>query len=292
MKRLSLILIVFSICHVITLAQKPKVVKGEYTYYPPSTQSFDEARREALYRAQMQILADTYGTMMNMSSTTVVQNSGAKSDVDMFSLGESTVKGEWIETIGEPEFTTSVTGNGMLSIKVIVTGKVREIKEYKADFEVKVLRNGLEDKFENSEFQEGDDMFVSFRCLTEGYLTIYLYDGESSVYCLLPYQNQSSSVIETEAGRKYVFFSCMHADYGVQASLIDEYTLTCSKSLEMNRMYVVWSPDSFIKAMDSIEDAGMPRVLDLKSFQNWLSKLRVQNNKVAVKTVDIVIKKN
>ena len=73
--------------------------------------------------------------------------------------------------------------------------------------------------------------------------------------------------------------------------MIDEYTLTCEKALEMNRMYIIWSPDNYYKAADSYESEDLPRTLDIKSFNNWLSKLRVHNNKVAVKTIDIVIKK-
>ena len=190
MKRIYLIIIALLTSAIVSFAQKPKVASGEYTYYPPTTQSFEEARTVALYRAQMQILADTFGTVMSMSSTTLVENSSDNSSVNMFALNESSVKGEWLETIGEPEFTTSVTPDGVLAIKVSVTGKVREIVEAKADFIAKVLRNGLEEKFESTEFQEGDDMFVSFTSPANGYLTIYLFDGDSQVYCLLPYQQR------------------------------------------------------------------------------------------------------
>lgn len=291
MKRIYLIIIALLTSAIVSFAQKPKVASGEYTYYPPTTQSFEEARKVALYRAQMQILADTFGTVMSMSSTTLVENSSDNSSVNMFALNESSVKGEWLETIGEPEFTTSVTPDGVLAIKVSVTGKVREIVEAKADFIAKVLRNGLEEKFESTEFQEGDDMFVSFTSPANGYLTIYLFDGDSQVYCLLPYQQQQSTIIKVEGGKRYIFFSSENASYGVPDSMIDEYTLTCEKALEMNRMYIIWSPDNYYKAADSYESEDLPRILDIKSFNNWLSKLRVYNNKVAVKTIDIVIKK-
>lgn len=292
MKRFSLIIFIFLASHFISVAQKPKVVSGEYTYYPPTSQSFDEARHMALYRAQMQILADTFGTVMNMSSATVIRNTEENSDVNMLSLGESSVKGEWLETIGEPEYSTSVTEQGMLAIKVKVTGKVREITEAKAEFEIKILKNGTEDRFESTEFQEGDDMFASFACPSDGYLTIYLYDGNNDVYCLLPYQQQRSPVIEVEGGTRHVFFSSEHISYGVPASVVDEYTLTCSNELEVNRMYFIWSPDSYYKAVDSFEAEDIPRALELKTFLSWLSRLRSRNNEVAVKTVDIVIKKN
>ncbi len=291
MKQFLLTVLLLVAGHFLASAQKPETATGSYTYYPPSDQSLEEARHVALYRAQMQIIADTYGTVMNMSSTTVVKNSKEDSAVNMFSLSESSVRGEWLETIGEPKYSTAITEQGMLSITVTVTGRIREIKEARADFELKVLKNGMEDKFESNDFHDGDDMFISFACPADGYLTIYLYDGEEQVYCLLPYQQQHSPVVKVEGGKKYIFFSAEKADYGVPESLVDEYAMTCSKSMEMNRIYAIWSPDSYYKAVDALEGENLPRMLNLKSFNNWLSKLRVQNSNIAVKTTDIIIKK-
>ena len=277
--------------HFASVAQKSKLVSGEYIYYPPTTQSFDEAKHTALHRAKIQILADTFGTTMNMSSTTVISNSKENSGVNMLALGESSIKGEWLETIGEPEYLAYVTEDGIFVVKVKITGKVREITGSNAEFDIKILKNGTDNKFESSDFHEGDDMFVSFTSPADGYLTIYLYDGDDSVYCLLPYQQQRPCVIPTEGGKRYVFFSSEYASYGVPETLIDEYTLTCTKELEINRMYAIWSPDSYYKAVDSVEDKNIPRMLEFKEFQNWLSKLRTQNSKVTVKTIDITIKK-
>ena len=290
MKRLLLILLTWAASLHLSQAQNTKIVSGEYTYFPPSTQSIDDAKRTALQRAQIQILADTFGTVLNVSSTTVIKNSSESSDVNLFSLSDSSVKGEWLETIGEPEYSTAITEQGMLTIRVRVTGRVREITSSKVEFDIRILRNGTEDKFESTEFREGDDMFISFRSPADGYLTIYLYDSESSVFCLLPYQQQTS-VIETKGGTRYVFFSSAHASYGVQNTLIDEYTLTCSKETEVNRIYIIWSPECYYKPVDSLEEGYLPRMLDFKEFHKWLSKLRIQNNKVSVKTIDILIKK-
>lgn len=290
MKHLLLILLTWAASLHLSYAQSPKIVSGEYTYFPPSTQSIDDAKRIAMQRAQIQILADTFGTIMNVSSTTVLKNSIESSDVNLFSLSDSSVKGEWLETIGEPEYSTAITEEGMLTIRVRITGRIREITTSRAEFDIRILRNGTEDKFESTEFREGDNMFVSFKSPADGYLTIYLYDFESSVFCLLPYQQQSS-VIETKGGTKYVFFSSAHDSYGIKDSLIDEYTLTCSKDTEVNRMYAIWSPESYYKPLDSMEEGYLPRMLGFKEFQKWLSKLRIQNNKVSVKTIDILIKK-
>lgn len=292
MKRLSLLLVLFTVGSFMALAQKVKTVSGEYVYYPSETQSLEEAKRTALYRAQIQMLADTYGTVMNMTSATVVHNSSDDSSVDMFSLGESSVKGEWLETVGSPEYHTEITPDGMLMIKVKVTGKVREIKHAQVDFTARVLRNGLEDKFEDNDFNAGDDMFLSFTAPADGYIAVYLFDGAEDVYCLLPYQSSTEGIVRTAAGKRHLFFSS-EQPWGVEhASMVDEYTLTCSQDMEVNRLYVIWSTSSFIKANDSKDAEGLPRALSYGAFQKWLSSVRIADRNLAVKTFDIQIRNN
>lgn len=292
MRRLYLLIALELICIFPLYAQKERTVKGEYIYYPSETESLDVAKRTALYRAQMQILADTYGTILNMTSTTVVQNVAEQSDIKMYTLGESSVKGEWLETIGDPKYTTDITPNGMISIKVEVTGKVRELKQVQAIFDAKILRNGVEDKFEDTYFNTGDDMYLSFSAPVDGFLTVYLFDGGKDVYCLLPYQNTRDGIVRTEAGKRHVFFSSAYP-YGVELnSEVDEYTLTCSGNIELNRVYIIWSTRTFIKANDHKSDELLPRHLDYSSFQKWLSTLRTTNSDIAVKTFDIEIRNN
>lgn len=291
MKRIiSLVLALLIVSSSLT-AQKIQTVSGDYTYILPETQSYDDAKRVALYRAKIQILADTYGTVMNMTSATIVGNTDSGSYVDMFSLGESYVKGEWIETIGEPEYKMHLSEDGTLAITVYVTGRVRAVSESKADYAVKVLRNGTEDKYESTDFREGDDMFLSFTSPADGYVVIYLYDGTDSMYCLLPYQQQKSHSVRTEAGVRYVFFSIEDASDSIDESVVDEYTLTCERSVEVNRIYVIWSPNEFYKSVDSIKDDLLPREIGYKTFQKWLASLQIHDEEVVVKTVDITISK-
>jgi len=261
-------------------------------YYPPETQSLDEAKRTALYRAQIQILADNYGTVISMTAATLGQNSSDASSVDMLSLGESSVKGEWLETVGNPEYYTEITPDGMLAIKVKVTGKTREITYSQTDFSAKVLRNGIEDKFEDTDFKAGDDMFLSFSAPADGYLAVYLFDGTADVYCLLPYSSSNNGIVKTKAGERHLFFSKEHP-FGVEHEwMVEEYTLTCSKEQEINRMYVIWSTSPFTKANDMKDDELLPRELDYVSFQKWLSSVRIADKNLTVKTFDIHVMNN
>ena len=187
-------------------AQKLKTVEGEYTYHAPENVTMEQAKRTALDRAMIQALADEFGTIVTQQNATRVENSNGQSDIDFLSIGGSEVKGEWIETIGEPVYDIRYEGN-MLVVVCKVKGKAREIVSAGIDFQVKVLRNGTDDKFESDQFRNGDDLFLSFQSPVAGYLAVYLVDAENQAYCLLPYRNQTDGVYSVEANSRYLFFN-------------------------------------------------------------------------------------
>ncbi|MDE6689492.1 MAG: DUF4384 domain-containing protein, partial [Prevotella sp.] len=169
-------------------SQKMKTVEGEYTYHAPENVTLEEAKLTALDRAKIQALADEFGTIVSQTNSTHIQNGNGKSDIDFLSIGGSEVKGEWIETTGEPQYHISYD-QGMLVVKVSVKGKAREIVSAQMEIKTKVLRNGTEDKFESDEFHDGDDLYLSFISPVSGYLAVYLVDAEQKAFCLLPYQS-------------------------------------------------------------------------------------------------------
>lgn len=89
-------------------AQEIRTVNAAYTYYVPETVSLTEAKHTALQRAKIQAIADEFGTAVSQVNATRVMNSSGNSSIDFMSVGNSDVKGEWIETIGEPTFDISV----------------------------------------------------------------------------------------------------------------------------------------------------------------------------------------
>lgn len=275
----------------ISQAQKIKTVSGEYIYYPPETESYEDAKRTAVYRAQLQILADTFGTTIDAGSTTRISNTNGQSETEQFTLGESHIKGEWIETIGEPTVTRFLTEDDILAIKVKIIGKVREIIKSGIEFKAITLMNGTDTRYESTDFKEGDELYLNFISPVNGFLTVYLYDGTNNVYRLLPYSQEKASTTTIEAGIEYCFFSCAKA-FKTDISLVDEYVLTCSKELELNRIYVIFSPNPFNKAIDSSNEGELtPRDLAYTDFQKWLSKIRTFDNDLNVKTIDITIKR-
>lgn len=291
MKSLQLLMFVIMCIHpLISDAQKIKKVSGEYTYYVPSSVSLDQAKVIALDRAKIQLIADEFGTIVDQTTVSHVENINGVSDVQMLSFGEIEVKGEWIETIGDCKYDIGYE-NDMLYVKVRLSGKIREIVTAPIGIKSTLLKNGTEDKYESSEFRSGDEVFLSFQSPVDGFVTVYLYDGKNTVYCLLPYRNQPVASVPIKANQRYVFFSPADSDI-IPSHLVDEYVLTCSDGLELNRMYIVFSQNVFAKALDEEGDSvEEPRILEWDKFQKWMSRCRRRDIKMQVEIKDIVIRK-
>lgn len=271
----------------VAVAQKTERVTATYTYYAPEHVSIEEARRVALQRAQLQAIADAFGTIVTQSNATRVRNENGKSDVSLLSLGASEVRGEWLRTDGEPEYDIAYE-DGMLAVTVRVKGVIREIVNAAVDFQAKVLRNGTEDRFEGEEFRNGDDLYLSFRSPVDGFLTVYLLDAEGTAYCLLPYRNDTGGRVAIEGNRHYVFFSLDDVP-AEERSIVDEYTMTCSRDGELNQIYVIFSPQLFTKAVDYAGEGLQPRELPYEEFQEWLFKCRKQDPEMRVEVKGILI---
>ena len=272
-----------------TFAQKIERVHGEYAYQVPDNISLEEGKRTALERAKIQALVDAFGTLVSQSNSTIVKNEEGKSSVDFLSIGGSDVKGEWIETLGEPKFDIFYENNALI-IKATIDGKAREIKNASIDFEAKLLRNGTDLKFESDEFRNGDDLYLYFKSSINGYLAVYLLDETTQqVFCLLPYKSSGEPAYTIGHDKPYVFFSCQKADRNPNA--VDEYNMTCEHSLEQNTIYIVFSPNMFAKANTKNEDAGLPRQLPLKEFLRWLGKCKTKDTEAQIKSITIKIYK-
>lgn len=270
-------------------AQKLKTVEGEYTYHAPENVTMEQAKRTALDRAMIQALADEFGTIVTQQNATRVENSNGQSDIDFLSIGGSEVKGEWIETIGEPIYNIRYEGN-MLVVVCKVKGKAREIVSAVIDFHASILRNGTDDKFESDQFHSGDDLYLSFQSPVTGYLAVYLVDAENQAYCLLPYRNQPDGVYTVEANHRYLFFNTRLSPMP-ERPFVDEYVMTCERETEYNQIYVIFSPNHFAKAIDTNANAVLPRQLSYDDLQKWLAKCRKSDLEMNVKKILIVVKK-
>ncbi len=278
-------------------AQRMLTTEGDYTYYGPTNISPDQAKMIALERAKTQIIADHFGTIVGVNNSTFVQNGPESSSVSFLSLGESEVKGEWLETIGEPVFSMSFEQN-LQVVKVHVVGRIRELNVARTQLNAKILRNGIDDKYESDEFKAGDELFISFSSPVDGYLVIYLYD-QYGVSRLLPVKNQKEGSVFVEANQRNVFFSRRANVYSAEENryierIFSEYEMTCSGDVEINRIYIVFSPNRFVRPLDDIseEQQELPANLSFEAFQKWLAKSRKQDMEMSVKIADIIVRNN
>ena len=269
-------------------SQKTEKVTATYTYYAPEHISQAEAKRIALDRAKITAIADAFGTIVTQSNTNVVSVQNGKTEERFFSLGGSEVKGEWIETLKDPVYDIRYEGD-MLVVSVEVTGRIREIVGAGIDFTAKVLRNGVEEKFESTEFRSGDDLFLYFKSPVDGYLTVYLLDETSGdVFCLLPYKASGEGAYRIEHDRPYVLFSSKHEHNN--PGDVDEYNMTCNSDKEYNDVYVIFSPNAFAKAnANETMSEVLPRQLSFEDYQKWLAKLRKKDKDACVKKIEIQI---
>lgn len=266
---------------------RTKKVRAEYTYYIPANVSPDAAREIAIQRAQAQAIADEFGAVVTQSSTVRIEAENENVNTDFLSIGGSELKGEWIETIGEPKIEYITDGKD-IALRVEISGVIREIESAKVPFDVKILRNGTSDANESEGFRSGDDLYVSFRSPSGGYIAIYLIDTENQAYCLLPYQGQENGFFATKANRRYLFF---HPDFaeGIEKDMVDEIVTDTSLAKERNRILTVFSPNKFFKATDRQTEKDVPRNLSYAEFQKWLANLKKRDVEVSIIETAITI---
>ncbi len=261
-------------------AKTIKTVEGTYTFYAPSTMSMQQAEQEAIRRAQINALASAFGRII-VENTTSIQT---EQDELFYQEGNSHVKGEWIETIGEPKIERGFYENGFY-VTCTIKGKAREIVSAKTDIDIKVLCNHPDADFEHTEFKNGDRLYVSIKAAENGYITIYLYDKKADIVsCLLPYPWDNNSVNAIKRDKKYVLFSKSLNELPAKAV---EYVMNCTDDMEVNTLYVLFSRKEFSKP--TLNVTGNKRTignLSYTQFQRWLTKCQSENETLQI------IKKN
>ena len=276
--------------------QRTANVTTSYKYYVEEGQSLAQAKEKALQLAQVQSIAKEFGTIINQSTTTVMSEDNGESKENFYALNSSDVKGEWIETKGEPKYKVEYVDD-VLIVTVTVSGLLRELKSAAVDLDVKLMRlsNG-DEMVESTDFKNGDDIFLQFSSPIDGYIAVYLVDGEGA-FCLLPYHQDKLGKVKVKGGKRYTFFSEKEAPKESNG-IVQQYTMTCSsdKQVENNKIYVIFSPNMFIKANDNnsgVNEYGMdlPRQLDFQSFNKWLSKNRKHDKDMVVVLENITIRK-
>lgn len=271
-----------------------KKVTATYRYIASKNETSEQAEQVALIKAQTQVIGEEYGTIVEERSTLMMQSNGDESFEEFFSLGESDVRGEWIQTTKGPEFKHSFE-NGQHIVEVEVSGVIREIVSAKVDLDIRLLFQGTDEeqnRLRNNTFQNKDRMFLYFKSPVEGYLAVYIVDDDDmrnpEVACLLPYQWQDG-VVHVEAGKAYTFFSKEKADLALLRHTRG-MRMTCRDQVDYNHFYIIFSPKPFTKAVDAQVVDNRPPSLRFTEFQKWLGKNRKHDRSMQVEKISVMVK--
>lgn len=284
--RIKLTLVIFStLLSLASSAQKTREVSGTYTYYIPYNVARDKAEQIALERAMLQGIAQEFGTILTQNTRMDMRSSKDGENVDFWSSASTLVKGEWVETIGEPEFTAFIEDDNFV-VSCNVKGRAREIDRPKAQLDVRFLRNGTTNAHESSTFRSGDKCYLAFTTPVKGAIAVYLEDEAKTMSCLLPYYGQSLTCTPVAPGIRHVYFTSNEGDN-------EQYTLLTDKEIERNMVYVVFSQNEFIKPIDKSNGKELSlKTLTSEDFHTWLNRSRALDTTFQVVAIPITISSN
>nr|MDE7025948.1 hypothetical protein [Paramuribaculum sp.] len=96
----------------------------------------------------------------------------------------------------------------------------------------------------------------------------------------------TNNPVTVDGGKLYRFFDRFRAD---NPAVVDEVELTCEDLLELNDLYILYSPTEFqLPAVDNGNGYEIKN-LSLKNFHKWLSASRTHNHEIQLKTIHITI---
>lgn len=289
MKRILIYSIAALLCLPLFAAKDIVRVEATYEYISDNARETPEqAERTAIERAKQKALEDNFGIDVSSVTNTLISNKGQSSETNVFALGGTSVRGEWIETI-KKDIEEKTFVKGFWRVKVHVVGLARNHATEKADIRYTLVKDE-QDLESPVTFRDGSDIYLRFSSPVAGHLCVYLVDEAQNAFCLLPYMNQQTGSQAIEANKEYLFFSEKY-DRNAQ-----EYTLTCERQSEQNALYVIFSPNEFIKAADrqggkNFRDEDLPRELSYEALLKWLSRNQTKDPQLLVRTSVVTIRK-
>lgn len=292
MKRTSLVIYSLLIC-LVSFAGDIKHISITYEYISDNpNETPEQAERTAIQMAQQKALEEHFGLDVVGITSTMQRNRQeglqVSSTSDVFSLRETSVRGEWIETTSQ-KVLNKIFEKGFWHVKVYIAGRARNHSTDKPEIQYAFINNA-HDKQNRDQYYDGDDIFLRFTSPISGALCVYLVDAEQNAYCLLPYQSSTTGYQKIDANQEYLFFSTSTDPNA------DEYTLNCMQSSEQNALYVIFSPNTFTKAADqqagkNWRDEQLPRFLSYEDLMKWLAKNQTRDENMVVRREVVTIRK-
>ena len=257
-------------------AQRKEIVSAEYIYPVKDNENitFGEAKRKCIELAQAKAIREKYGEIITSDIIdNQVNRNGESSESYYWENTVARAKGVWLgNSDGYPKFDV-VYADGLLVFTAKVQGWAREILRSTIDLRWSIMK---EDRKETDTYDNGESFYVNFRSPADGYVAVYLLEGDDVTSCLLPYSQDTDGSFPVKAGRDYVFF-----DYKTDSSA-PEYVFTTKHEIEKNQLIIIYSPNLFTKCNDKITEKNRPRSLKTSEFQKWLLGCQRYDNDMVV----------
>lgn len=244
--------------------------------------AFEYAKRKAI-EEQFPILV-TSSTAL--STTEQVQNGSSTLDEHFYSSYQTIARGEWIGLPEEKVLESYHNGEHWV-VKVHVEGLMREKTAKPIELSYAFIRNQAE-RENRIQYTDGDTLLLRFQSPVDGALCLYLVDAEKAptAYCLLPSETEKKGYQPVSADKKYTFL-----DFKDQSVVVNT-----SREQEFNTLYLLFSPNSFAKALDrkggkNKDGDLLPRNLSYSDFQAWLVKAQTADEQMVVIREVIEIRK-
>ena len=263
----------------------------EYTSDNPN-ESPEQAEQTALHFAKQKALEEHFGMDVVGITSAMQRNRQERHEVtsssNVISIRETAVRGEWIETTSQ-EILEKTYRDGFWYIKVYIAGRARNHSTDKPEIQYAFV-NDAHDRQKRDQYYDKDDIFLRFSSPVSGALCVYLVDAEQKVNCLLPYQSTTTGYQSVEANQDYLFFSTSTDPNA------EEYTLNTMQSSDHNVLFVIFSPNTFTKAIDQQSGKNwrgeqLPRQLSYEDFMKWLAKNQTRDENMVVRREIITIRK-
>lgn len=277
------ILLAFILLDISASAQREVEVEGTSVLVMEEDMTLGEAKKKVIENAKVEAIKSEFGTMVvnNVLIHTNDNNGNTNSGYSESTL--EVAKGDWLGDTAPAAISVSFTG-GKLILTATVKGIAREILHAKTQIEWNTLNkpnlNGITTTFNN-----GDNIYVSFRSPRNGYVALYLIGPDGKAYCLLPYAATSNGQYSVIANKQYLFFD---SESDMESN--KKYRMTTNMNVENNDVILIFSPNPFNKTYDRKETSRLPNSVSGMEFQQWILKCQQSDRDMIVskKSVKII----
>lgn len=286
MRQIFLLILVF-VGFMTASAADDKAVSGTYTYYGYPGMTMLEAREKALAGAQTEALREAFGTLVTQD---VVQNSEIINDREMqnfLSSTQSTVRGEWLGTTGTPEYEENYV-DGAPVVTCRVSGRGRKLSNNAPSMKVSALKTPDKRAAATSFLAEENIYMYVQSPESDVYIMICLEDNQGTVCRLFPYLDTNVKSAKLKKGYDYILFD--PARKSEEFGTVDSFRLTANNGLELDRIYLLYSPNYFRKGPWIHISDDEPEIMSVKDFNKWMLELRRADEEMGMQVINVSVR--